>query len=225
MPENKTITIKRDKILCLLSGGLESLGALFVVLKDPAFQNRKIHVHHVGLKTKQNEGLVEKVSCERIVSYLKSDGYKGLECSESLHDVSFLDRHQVEPSLIAGFMAANLVINDLSISAVVFGSSLDSAQHVAGVKKLNQTRSLFQSMLMEDLRYSTGFITPTAHMSKLQIWKMLPLELRKLTWVCEQPVYKKKQVFMCQKCQSCVDFQKLIKAEAQSEWAHPLGLG
>ena len=225
MPVKKTIKIKRDKILCMFSGDLNSLGALYVLLKDPNFENKQIHVHQARVKDHKNPGLVEKLACEKILNYFKSNTYREFQVTECQHDISFLNQHQVEKSTYSGFMAANMVINDVSISAIAVGLNTEETKNVSIVKKLNKGRSLFQTMLPEELRYSTNYIFPVAHLSKLKIWQMLPSELKNLVWVCERPIYKDQRVYSCQQCGPCVDLDKVKKADAQSAWAHPLGLG
>lgn len=225
MPEKQTITIKRDKVLCLFSGGLDSLGALYLLLKDPAFQNKQIHVHHLVLKNRDDRGIVEKMVCDKIITYFKSNGYKDFHFSECFHDISFMNRHLVEKATLSGFMAANSVLNDISIGSVVMGLNADKARDVENTKKFNKARSLFQTMLPNELKYSTNFIFPTGRLSKLEIWQMLPPELRNMAWFCKKPIYQEKKILTCHKCSSCQDLQRLKRASSQTAWAHPLGMG
>lgn len=225
MSEKKTIKIKRNKILCMFSGGLDSLGALYLLLKDPAYQDKQIHVHHLVLKNLENRYIAEKASCEKIVNYFKSNSYRSFTMTESQHDMSFLKKYFVYDSVMYGFMAANMVLNDLSISQIAIGSNFDDKNNRGSIERANKGRSLFQTMLPEKVRYITNYLYPVAHLSKYQIWQMLPEELRKMAWSCRQPVYLENKISPCKKCRTCLEMKQIIKADSQSAWAHPLGLG
>ena len=47
------------------------------------------------------------------------------------------------------------------------------------------------------------------HMTKKEIWEMMPEELRKLTWYCSVPIYKGYEIKVCGLCSTCKDMKKI----------------
>jgi len=219
---SKNHSVVKAKILCMFSGGLDSLGALYRLLTAPEYRDKKIHVHHLILKNIENRALAEQAACKNILNYFRANDYPEFEYTESLHDVSFLRHYFIYDSVMYGFIGANMMINDKSIVAMAIGSNGDDRKDLSTILRANKGRDVYHALLPDQMRYQRPYIYPVVHMSKKQIWDMLPKDLRKLAWSCRKPVYENNRVLACGKCKTCHEVKKLMLAERQAQQNHSL---
>jgi 7-cyano-7-deazaguanine synthase in queuosine biosynthesis len=53
-------------------------------------------------------------------------------------------------------------------------------------------------------------IYPVGHLTKLEIYNMLPEELRNMTWSCRTPIYTEdNSIHECGKCKTCLELKSI----------------
>lgn len=201
---------KKETILCMFSGGLDSLGMLYLLLTDERYSSYKLHVHHMVLKNIENRALAEKVACQRIVEFFRARQFKAFEYSESLFDYGFMQKYFMFDSTLYGFMGANMMINDPTIVMLASGRSKDDIKADQGdYSRINQGLDVYHAVLPEPIKYQRPYILPVAHLNRQEIWDLLPENLRVLAWSCRRPVYENEQAKECGECDSCKSMKKV----------------
>jgi hypothetical protein len=202
----------KGTILCMFSGGLDSLGVLYLLLTDQRYADHRIHVHHMVLKNIENRALAEKQACSNIVSYFRDRDYREFDYSESLFDYSFMDRFFMFDSTVYGFMGANMMINDPTIVMLASGRSKDDiVADESDYSRINQGLDVYHAVLPQAVKYQRPYILPVAHLTRQQIYEMLPVDLRLLAWSCRTPRYEGDVIHECGQCVSCKSMRKVRK--------------
>ena len=196
----------------MLSGGLDSVTVLYMLLTRPEYQDKDIHVHHLILKNIEKRDIAEKAACQNIIQYFKNHSYRNFTYTESLHDTTFLKKYFIFDTVMYYFMAANMVINDPSIKQIAVGFVKEELLEPDPVHRLNKGRDVFYECLPEEIRFQHQLIFPLRDTSKVDAWNLLPEELRNLTWSCRRPVYKDNKAYRCLKCKPCKFMHELSKA-------------
>jgi 7-cyano-7-deazaguanine synthase in queuosine biosynthesis len=203
---------KKEKVLCMLSGGLDSLAVLYLLLTRPEYEDKEIHVHHLILKNIEQRALAEKAACQRILTYFREHSFKDFGYSESFHDTTFLKKYFIFDTVMYYFIAANMVINDSSIRQVAVGFIKEEFDNKEALNRLNKGRNVFYECLPEETKFQRELIFPLRNYFKKDVWKLLPADLRTLAWSCRRPIYKDNKVYACEKCKTCKAMVELQKA-------------
>lgn len=202
---------KKRKILCMYSGGLDSVGNLYRLLKDEEFANYRIHVHHLSLKNKEGRAPAERMAVKKTLDYFAShEEFRKFEYTNSLHDYTFMRGYIAYDTFWYAFMAANIMIADQSIEHVAVGRTKSDIDSAASMEHAHRGHEIFHATLPLALRFERSYIYPVAHLKKKEIWDMLPDELRKASWSCRVPVYIDKKPITCGKCKTCVVMKKML---------------
>jgi len=210
---SKGKSAKKQTILCMFSGGLDSLGVLYLLLTDNRYQAYNIHVHHMVLKNIENRAVAEKTACSNIVEYFRQHQFRDFDYTESLFDYAFMDQFFMFDSTIYGFMGANMMINDPQIVMMASGRSQDDIKSDGkDFSRINQGLDVYHAVLPQAIRYQRPYILPVAHLTRQQIWDLLPGNLRLLAWSCRTPVYENDQIHECGQCASCKSM-KIIRSK------------
>lgn len=187
----------------MLSGGLDSLAVLYLLLTEPEYRDKQIHVHHMVLKNVERRALAEKAACERILDYLKTHQFKNFEYTESFHDTTCLQKYFIFDTVMYYFMAGNMVINDSAISQIAVGFIKEEFEDAEAMHRLNLGRNVFYELLPADRQFQCELLFPLKNHSKKDVWNLLPEDLRKLAWSCRRPIYKDEVAYACQQCKTC----------------------
>jgi len=209
--ENKMLENDHSNVLLMFSGGLDSTGALWNLLQDKA---NKLHIHHLHLLNMENRAEAEKCSVKNILDYLgKNYDFK---YSESYHEYPTYSYLTVKNNM---FVHAKSFIFDSDIYNFIAGTicmSLPSIKTVAiGRTKSDDNNSIERrairgTKLLELFAPNVGKIYPVGHLTKAEIYNMLPEELRNMTWSCRHPINVDKNTFKkCGKCKTCLELNKI----------------
>jgi hypothetical protein len=195
---------EKQSILCMFSGGLDSVGMLYVLLTEPRYAKFKLHVHHMVLKNIENRALAEKRACANIVGFLRDKAFRAFEYTESLHDYSFMRRYFIYDTSLMGFMGANIMLNDPSLVMMATGTTRDDLDSDPGtLKRMNLGMDIYHAILPAEIRYQRPYLRPVTNLTHEQIYRMLPSELRDLAWSCRTPRYDGEDIHECGKCSAC----------------------
>lgn len=192
--------------LLMFSGGLDSTGALWQLLQN---KENKVHIHHLHLINKEKRAKAEHIAVKNIISYI-SRHYK-IKYSESYHEYPYysylsminnnamaLNQNFMFDSDIYNFIAGTICLSLPQIKTIAIGrtksdSSLDVEQ-----------RAIRGNKLLELFTTNIKKVYPVGHLTKHEIYDMLPKELRDMTWSCRTPIYADENTIKeCGKCKAC----------------------
>jgi tRNA(Ile)-lysidine synthase TilS/MesJ len=199
----------------MYSGGLDSLGALYRLLTDAKYENFGLHIHHLNLRNRENRVLAEHKAIKSTLAYFRNSRYRNFLYTESSHDYSFMRKYFTFDTYWYAFMAANIITADNAIRHVAVGRTKTDIESAASMNHAKRGHEIFHATLALDKRFTRSYIYPVAHMTKKQIWEMLPADLRELSWSCRRPVNQDGGAQPCGKCRTCKEMAE-IKTAAQA---------
>ena len=183
--------------LLMFSGGLDSTGAFWQLMQD----KQNIHVHHMNLKNVEQRSIAESKSTADIVNYMKNIG--SFTYSESIHEYPSYKGNFMWDGDIASFMAGSICTSMSSIKKVAFGRTATDDANASTHVRVERANKIFSAMCQAVKIY------PVQHLTKLEIYEMLPNELRELTWSCRTPIYKDDKILPCKHCITCYSMSKI----------------
>jgi 7-cyano-7-deazaguanine synthase in queuosine biosynthesis len=191
-----------ETILAMLSGGLDSTFMVHHLLTDPQYAEYELHVHHINLGNIENRKLAEKIAVDNILSYFNINNYKKFTYSESTVEFEAYNNGfmwDIEPT---SFMSGYIASRDTSITKVAIGATSGELKNRDLVSNRETADKIFSA-------YSTNAnkIYPVSHLTKIQIYNIIPTELRNLTWSCRIPKYISDIPERCGDCKPCIELE------------------
>jgi len=195
-------------ILAMYSGGLDSLGMIYQLLTDEKYVNYFIHIHHIHIKNVENRDRAEAKITEQALRELSRMGLEyGYSQSEIASPV-FVDDDGSATFLFdtdtVSFFAGFACSVDPNIAHVAIG--MNSADTLIGSHSLVDRRRRADDILAAFT--SATKIYPVNHLSKREIFDMLPLSLRDKFWSCRTPVYYGDIFSECGTCETCLQLKE-----------------
>ena len=196
-------------ILAMYSGGLDSLGMIYRLLTDEKYVNYFIHIHHIHIKNVENRDRAEARTAEQALRELSRMGLEyGYSQSEISSPVFVLDDGTATflfdtdtISFFAGFACSV----DANIVHVAIGMN-STERPDTGSANLLERRHRADALLA--LFTSATKIYPVNHLSKREIFDMLPLSLHDKFWSCRHPVYYGDIFSECGTCKTCLELKE-----------------
>lgn len=208
------VDIDDSNTLLMFSGGLDSTGALWQLLQNP---EHKLHIHHLYLLNKQRRAEAEQRSVQNILAYV-SKFYK-FKYSESYHEYpvySYIETINIETeevkvsqnfipdSDIYNFIAGTICLSLPTLKKVAIGRTLSDSG--SGIDE----RTIRANKLLELFAPNVHKIYPVGHLTKTEIYNILPEEIRNMTWSCRNPITVDENTFKeCGKCRTCVELNQI----------------
>ncbi len=186
-------------ILVMLSGGLDSTGALVKLLQETT---DPIHVHHVVIRNIEKRGHAEKVACSKIIEYCRKN-YRPFGYTENVFEFMAFKNFYCWDNDVIRFIAAQIVKNDPSFNKVALGKCADDDDSIAFQLRAVQAHAIWRSSFFDTKWQIPAIIRPVGKMTKKQIAEFLPKDLLDMTWSCRTPVYKENTWHKCQVCVTC----------------------
>ncbi len=180
-----------SNILLMFSGGLDSTGALWKLI-----QNKKniVHIYHLHLANKENRTKAEGIAVKKIVDYITKISH--VNYSESYHQYPSYNNSFMFDSDLYNFMAGTVCKSLPNIQKVAIGRTKSDF----GIEE----RSMRGTNILRLLSPNIEKIYPVGDMTKIEIYNMLPKELRDMTWSCRTPVYVSEKIIKeCGQCKTC----------------------
>lgn len=209
------IEIDDSDTLLMFSGGLDSTGALWQLLQN---KEHKIHIHHLYLLNKQHRAEAEQRSVKNILSYMSTKSYN-FKYSESYHEYPFysyidtINTETKEVSVIQNFIPDSDIYNFIAGTICL---SLPTIKKVAIGRTQSDyglsidERTTRANKLLELFAPNVKKIYPVIHLTKTEIYNMLPEEIRNMTWSCRNPITIDKDTFKeCGKCKTCQEIYRI----------------
>ncbi len=199
----------KDKILLLFSGGIDSTGYLYKALTEGYY----VHAHHVHIITRVTNYEAEADACKNIVKWFEDHGYD-FQYSESTIDLSAAFPKRVPwDTEIAWSIAAMLCQVDPEIKYASTGRKADDSGPAEDPEARERLDTLFSYMTNCRRRGNVPVknLPLIAHMTKKEIWEMMPIDLRELAWYCSHPEYTSDGKYhVCGYCHTCEDVKKIL---------------
>ncbi len=193
-----------DMILAMYSGGLDSLGMVYVLLTDEKYKNYGIHVHHVSIHNVENRASAEKHAVANTLRWFKTHCRK-FEYSESMIGFNAYNEKFLYDSDVTNFFGGYIASCSDTIKHVAWGVSADDLQDTSLASRNERSLKIFHSFTDAEK------IRPLSEMTKLEIYDMLPEDLREMAWSCRHPKYFNKIPVRCGECKTCEALDKIIR--------------
>lgn len=199
------LSITKPTILLQLSGGLDSLGCLYLLLTAPEYSKHDILVHHTKLINKENRAMAESIAIDAILAWFKANpeyreftyAESTFECPSVNGSIPFdMDVSNILAGLICEsapaieFVAAGRTKSDLSIAPSKLSQTI--------LVRTNRILSLFTERSSGKVK-----IYPVIAFTKQEVWDFLPETLRVLAWSCRTPIYTDGVPAKCGTCVAC----------------------
>lgn len=198
--------------LLMFSGGLDCTGALWKLLNN---KENRIHLHHLHILNKENRAKAEDIAFKSILKYISS--IVSVNYSESYHtcpeysyieeqkDAFIIKQNFTFDSDLYNFIAGTICISLPNIKNVAVGRT----QSDTGIEE----RATRGTSILKLLAPNVEKIYPVGHMTKNEIYDMLPKELRNMTWSCRTPIYVDENTIKeCGKCKTCLELNIIKNA-------------
>jgi len=190
----------KPTILAMYSGGLDSLGMIYLLLTDPAYNDYRIHIHHIHNKNVENRYKAEAIAVNLATKELTQLGfefdYSESEISTQVYGTKFMyDTDSI--NFFAGYICS---VNP-RIKKVAMGMQANDHNHALEDRRKRANAILAAFTPVEK-------IYPVLDMTKREIYDMLPEGLRDMFWSCRRPVYSEKNIAPCLKCDTCVKLRE-----------------
>jgi 7-cyano-7-deazaguanine synthase in queuosine biosynthesis len=195
---NINIIMKKPNVLLMFSGGLDSTGAFWKLLQE----KEKIHVHHLYLVNKENRALAEDKAVKDIIDYMKKIG--DFSYSESYHEYPSYNGNFMWDSDMYNFIAGTICLSIKSIKEVAIGRTKSDTGVDLRAERGTKILNAFDPNIKK--------IYPVGDMTKKEIYKMLPEDLRNITWSCRRPTYDQ-ETKACNRCKTCMEMNKIKECE------------
>ena len=190
----------------MFSGGLDSLGALWLTLNDPQYTN--VHVHHINIVNIENRGAAEAIAVKRCLKYIADNTTFKPGYTESTIAVLQNSPKFAYDSDMVSFVAGNFCLN-YQFTHLVIGMHADDF-----TRQEVQQRVLRSQRIFEAFDTKTEKIFPIKHLTKQEVFDLLPRELRTLAWSCRTPTYIDGAPQRCDHCSTCAQVNLLKEAQA-----------
>ena len=190
----------KPTILAMYSGGLDSLGMVYMLLTKDEYKAYDIHIHHVHNKNVENRWRAEAVTVEMATKELKRLGYK-FAYSESEIGTQPFGRNFLYDTDSMNFFAGYVASVNPDIEKIALGMQANDANQSLEERRVRANAILRAFTTAEK-------IYPVLNLTKREIYDMLPESLRNMFWSCRRPVYTEKSIAPCQKCDTCVKLRE-----------------
>jgi len=190
--------MERPDTLIMFSGGLDSTGVFWRLINS----QKNLHVHHLYLVNRENRALAEDRAVRDIVAHMK--GIRDFGFSESYHEYPSYNGNFMFDSDIFSFMAGSICLSMKTIREVAIGMTASdmSSGLSARVERANR--------IFESFGTKARKVYPLMDMTKKQVYKMLPEELRNMSWSCRTPIYEGDDIRVCGRCKTCREIRSIV---------------
>lgn len=190
----------KPTILAMYSGGLDSLGMIYKLLTDTAYNNYRIHIHHIHNKNVEQRHKAEAVTVRIALDELKAMDFD-FDYSASEIGVPTYGRYFMYDTDSINFFAGYICSVNPEIVNIAMGMNAGDANH-----SLEERRKRADTILGAFTEVKK--IYPVLNMSKREIYDSLPSRLKNKFWSCRTPVYTETSITPCRECDTCIKLQE-----------------
>jgi len=192
------------KTVVLWSGGVDSTGALYKILKD---YPDEVFAHHIHFKNIENRWEAEKESVDKMIPWLRKN-VRDFNYSESTIEIGLENfGWDVPISMYIG----GLVVRDKFCNKLVLGATSDDLK---GETQFRHTMSQLLAVMAtlrqpknhQSFPYMWQLMSNT---SKKEIWDSLSDFLKENIWCCRTPKQSNGKWIECEDCIACNSLEKI----------------
>jgi 7-cyano-7-deazaguanine synthase in queuosine biosynthesis len=184
----------------MFSGGLDSTGALWKLLQD---ESNKIHLHHLRLVNKENRTKAEDIAVQNIIEYINQ--IRSVNYSQSYHEYPSYNNAFIWDSDLYNFIAGTICMSLKNIKSVAIGRTKSDSEEIS-----TMTRAIRGTKIFKLLAPNVEKIYPVVHLTKTEVYNILPEELRDMTWSCRRPIYiDENMITECGECKTCLQLETI----------------
>jgi len=205
----------KPTILCMFSGGLDSVGVLHQLLTAPEYAGFDIHVHHMHLLNREERAEAEGHAVTALYKAFREETGRHFTTTANVMEYRFMERDFIFDMDLAAFMSANIVRTMPGITKVAMGrTKTDITDAKANFhQRMERARRLFEELLSLEKGPLPERIFPVLPFTKAEIFEMLPESIRKHAWSCRTPIYfDDEPPGPCGKCHTCEDLKAMREA-------------
>ena len=203
----------KDTILCMFSGGLDSVGVLYRLLSSEEYSDYNVHVHHMHLLNIEDRTEAEATAVDSVLQVMQKNLGKVVRYTENLIEYRFLKSQFIWDMDLAAFIAANIVREYQDIKKVAMGRTKtdieDGSQNF--FDRMERAQTIYENTLSLEENFTIPErIFPVIDLTKAEIFSMLPDEIRECAWSCRKPIYyDDAQPQKCEECHTCKDLERM----------------
>ena len=192
-----------DKVLILLSGGVDSVGMLYRILSE---NKCRVYVYHVNMENRERRHEAESKAVKKTVKILQDMGYKFHyhETSFSFNRKGFIG-FDVD---IVWFLAAQFCIGEKQVKYVMSGRNKDDGERNTAAARGARCTDLFHKGMEDIVKEQPKTVRPVIDLYKKEIVDMLPPQLVQSSWSCRTPRNKGGVFERCGRCITCKEIKK-----------------
>jgi len=185
-------------ILAMLSGGLDSVAMIHLLLKS----GQKIHIHHVEIQNQENRATAETIAVNNVLNYFRTHDYPEFKYTTSKIDCPTLNGKFLYDTDTINFFAGFICSADTKIKQVALGMNKTDWNGSLGnrIERANNILKLFANVEK---------IYPVKEYTKTELLNLLPAELSSLAWSCRTPNYIDGYAKACKQCYTCGQLSKM----------------
>ncbi|YCM44008.1 7-cyano-7-deazaguanine synthase [Verrucomicrobiaceae bacterium 227] len=210
-----TLETEKPIILCMFSGGLDSVGVLYQLLTAPEYAGFEIQVHHMHLLNREERAEAEAHAVTALYEAFREATGRHFTTTENVMEYRFMERNFMWDMDLAAFMSANIVRVTPGIAKVAMGrTKTDITDAKADFhRRMERAQNLFEVLLSLEKGPIPERIFPVVEFTKAEIFEMLPEAIRKHAWSCRTPIYfDDAPPKPCEKCHTCADLKAMREA-------------
>jgi hypothetical protein len=131
--------------LVMFSGGLDSLGMTYLMLK--AATDNELHIHHINIENVEGRTRAEAEAVKLAIEYFRANDYPKFVYTESTVAAPSFGRSFMYDSDAVNFMAGYICSMDQNIKEVAIGlnQSDTNGPNTTRIQKANQLLAVFTS--------------------------------------------------------------------------------
>ena len=191
---------KKQTILVMYSGGLDSLGMTYKLLTDPEYKDYALHIHHIHIVNVEGRDRAEAITVSIVMEELKKMGFKFDYDDSRIASRPYNQQYMYDTDSI-NFFAGYIASVNPHIKKIAMGMNATDANH-----SLEERRKRANQILQAFTPVEKIF--PVMDMSKSEIYNSLPESLRDKFWSCRTPVYGETSITPCKKCHTCLELKR-----------------
>ena len=198
----------KDKTVVLWSGGVDSTGALYKILKD---YDDDVVAHHIHFKNRERRWEAEKDAVDKMLPWLRKN-VRDFEYSESTieMDLRFIGWDIMHAMYIGGLVIESEKGKNIERYKLVLGDNAEDFNSYQWKSPIAQLLAIITSLKhpqeSQDIPYLWQIM---ATITKQDIWDLLPDFLKENIWGCRTPESDAGKWVECGKCVTCRDLKKV----------------
>jgi 7-cyano-7-deazaguanine synthase in queuosine biosynthesis len=188
-------------ILAMYSGGLDSLGMVYKLLTEDEYKDYSLHIHHIHNRNVEHRDRAEGIVVPLVLKELERLGFSFFYSTSEIGSQPYNGKFMYDTDAL-NFFAGYICSVNPNIVRVAMGMQANDANQSLEERRVRADK------ILAAFTTDVTKIFPVLNMSKREIYDSLPETLRNMFWSCRRPIYNKKNIAPCLKCDTCVKLRE-----------------